>query len=163
MSVKSFLSLPFANYIVLKNKRWKYSAVSSQKKVFKNLVNSAKKTQFGKDHSFSKIDSYSDFIKNIPIRDYEGLANYIEKVKNGEENVLWPNTPIYFCKTSGTTSGTKYIPISKESMPNHITSARDSILNYISKTKNTSIVKGKMIFLQGSPTAHLVFLEIQIL
>ena len=151
MSVKSFLSLPFANYIVLKNKRWKYSAVSSQKKVFKNLVNSAKKTQFGKDHSFSKIDSYSDFIKNVPIRDYEGLTNYIEKVKNGEENVLWPNTPIYFCKTSGTTSGTKYIPISKESMPNHITSARDSILNYISKTKNTSIVNGKMIFLQGSP------------
>jgi len=118
MSIKSFLSLPFANYVVLKNKRWKYNAVNSQKKVFKNLVNSAKKTQFGKDHNFSKIESYSDFIKNIPIRDYEDLSNYIEKVKNGEENVLWPNTPIYFCKTSGTTSGTKYIPISKESMPN---------------------------------------------
>jgi hypothetical protein len=151
MSVKSFLSLPFANYVVLKNKKWKYNAINSQKKVFENLINSAKKTQFGKDHNFSKIYSYSDFIKNVPIRNYEDLSNYIEKIKNGEKDVLWPNTPIYFCKTSGTTSGTKYIPISKESMPNHITAARDSILNYISKTKNTSIVKGKMIFLQGSP------------
>ena len=151
MSVKSFLSLPFANYVVLKNKKWKYNAINSQKKVFEKLINSAKKTQFGKDHNFSKIRSYSDFIKNVPIRNYEDLSNYIEKIKNGEKDVLWPNTPMYFCKTSGTTSGTKYIPISKESMPNHITAARDSILNYISKTKNTSIVKGKMIFLQGSP------------
>ena len=151
MSIKSFLSLPFANYVVLKNKKWKYNAVNSQKKVFENLINSAKNTQFGKDHNFSKIRSYSDFIKNVPIRNYEDLSNYIEKIKNGEKDVLWPNNPIYFCKTSGTTSGTKYIPISKESMPNHITAARDSILNYISKTKNTSIVKGKMIFLQGSP------------
>ena len=117
MGVKSFLSLPFANYVVLKNKKWKYNAIISQKKVFENLINSAKKTQFGKDHNFSKIDSYSDFIKNVPIRNYEDLSNYIEKIKSGEEDVLWPNTPIYFCKTSGTTSGTKYIPISKESMP----------------------------------------------
>ena len=151
MSVKSFLSLPFANYVVLKNKKWKYNAVNSQKKVFETLINSAKKTQFGKDHNFSKIYTYSDFTKNVPIRNYEGLSYYIEKIKNGEKDVLWPKTPIYFCKTSGTTSGTKYIPISKESMPNHITAARDSILNYISKTKNTSIVKGKMIFLQGNP------------
>ena len=88
MSVKSFLSLPFANYVVLKNKRWKYNAVNTQKKVFKTLINSAKKTQFGKDHNFSKIDSYSDFIKNIPIRDYEGLSSYIERVKNGGKNVI---------------------------------------------------------------------------
>jgi len=151
MSVKSFLSLPFANYIVLKNKKWKYNAINSQKKIFELLVKSAKNTQFGKDHGFSKINSYSDFKKKVPIRNYEGISDYIEKIKSGEKDVLWPNTPIYFCKTSGTTSGVKYIPISKESMPSHIIAARDSILNYISKTKNTSIVKGKMIFLQGSP------------
>ena len=132
MSVKSFLSLPFANYVVLKNKKWKYNAINSQKKVFENLINSAKNTQFGEDHDFSKINSYSDFIKKVPIRNYEDLSNYIEKIKSGEKDVLWPNTPIYFCKTSGTTSGTKYIPISKESLSNHIMGARDSILNYIS-------------------------------
>ena len=89
MSVKSFLSLPFANYIVLKNKKWKYNAINSQKKVFKNLVNSAKNTQFGKDHGFSKITSYSDFIKKVPIRNYEGLSNYIKKIKSGEKDVLF--------------------------------------------------------------------------
>ena len=151
MSVKSFLSLPFANYIVLKNKKWKYNAVNTQTKVFKNLIRRAKKTQFGQDHNFSDIGNYDDFKKNVPIRGYEDLFKYIKKIKNGEEDVLWPKKPIYFCKTSGTTSGSKYIPITKESMPNHITAARDSILSYISKTKNTSIVKGKMIFLQGSP------------
>ena len=151
MSIKSFLSLPFANYIVLKNRKWKNNAVNTQNKVLKNLIKSAKNTEFGKDHSFSEIKNYSDFKKQVPIRSYEDLSGYIEKIKIGEKNILWPNKPIYFCKTSGTTSGTKYIPISKESMPNHITAARDAILSYISETKNTSIVKGKMIFLQGSP------------
>ena len=151
MSIKSFLSLPFANYIVLKNRKWKKNAVNTQNKVLKNLIKSAKNTEFGKDHSFSEIKNYSDFKKQVPIRSYEDFSGYIEKIKIGEENILWPNKPIYFCKTSGTTSGTKYIPISKESMPNHITAARDAILSYISETKNTSIVKGRMIFLQGSP------------
>ena len=151
MSIKSFLSLHFANYVVLKNKKWKNNAVNYQSKVFNNLIHRAKNTVFGKNHDFSSIKSYSDFKKRVPVRDYEGLSVYINRIKGGEENVLWPNKPIYFCKTSGTTSGTKYIPISKESMPNHITAARDAILSYISETKNTSIVEGKMIFLQGSP------------
>ena len=152
MSIKSILSLPFANYIVLKNKKWKNNATKYQAKIFNNLIKNGKNTLFGKEHNFSSISTYSDFKKRVPINDYEGLSEYIEKIKNGENNILWPKKPIYFCKTSGTTSGTKYIPISKESMPNHIVAARDAILSYISETKNTSIVKGKMIFLQGSPT-----------
>ena len=152
MSVKSFLSLPFANYINLKNKKWKYNAVNTQKNIFEKLIKSAERTRFGEDHNFSKIKSYSDFKKNVPVRNYEDLSTYIERIKSGEENILWRGRPIYLCKTSGTTSGAKYIPISKESMSNHITAARDAILSYISKTKNTSIVNGKMIFLQGSPT-----------
>ena len=151
MSIKSFLSLPFANYINLKNKKWKYNAVNTQKNILKKLIKSAKKTEFGVDHNFSEINNYYDFKKNVPVRSYEDLSDYIGKIKNGEGNILWKGKPIYFCKTSGTTSGTKYIPITKESMPTHITAARDSMLSYISKTKNTSIVKGKMIFLQGSP------------
>jgi len=151
MGVKSFLSIPFANYIVFKNKKWKNNALIYQEKVFENLVIRASKTQFGKDHNFSEIKNYHDFKNNVPVRSYEDFSDYIEKIKSGEEDILWPNKPIYFCKTSGTTSGTKYIPITKESMPYHIQAARDSILAYISETKNKSIVKGKMIFLQGSP------------
>ena len=151
MNIKSFLSLPFANYIVFKNKKWKYNAIKYQSKIFNHLINNGKNTVFGKDHGFSSIKSYSDFKKRVPISGYEELSKYINRTKTGEENVLWPKKPIYFCKTSGTTSGSKYIPITKESMPNHITAARDAILSYISETRNTSIVKGKMIFLQGSP------------
>ena len=151
MGLKSLLSLPFARQIVKKNSKWKKNAVKVQNRLLLSLINQAKNTKFGKDHNFSEISNYSDWKKNIPVRDYEELKIYVQQIIEGEKDVLWPGKPLYFCKTSGTTSGTKYIPISKESMPHHITAARDAILNYIAETKNTSIVNGKMIFLQGSP------------
>lgn len=151
MSIKSFLSIYFARFIVRKNLAWKNNAVKAQVNLLKNLLKTAKNTKFGFDHNFAEIKNYDDFKKNVPIRDYEDLSSYIENIKKGEANILWPGKPIYFCKTSGTTSGTKYIPITKESMPCHLNSARDAILSYIVETKNTSILNGKMIFLQGSP------------
>ena len=151
MGIKASLSLPFATFIVSKNKKWKNNAVKVQENLMLELVRQAENTVFGKDHDFQEIKNYSDLKKQIPIKDYEGLKDYIQQIIDGKEDVLWPGKPLYFCKTSGTTSGTKYIPISKESMPSHITAARDSILSYIAETKNTSIVNGKMIFLQGSP------------
>ncbi len=151
MGAKAYLSLLFAKYIVAKNNRWKKNPIKYQERILSELINRAKNTAFGKKHCFSKIKSYDDFKRMVPVRDYEGLRPYIERTLKGEGGVLWPKKPIYFCKTSGTTSGTKYIPITKESMPNHIVAARDSILCYIAETKNTSIVDGKMIFLQGSP------------
>ncbi len=151
MGLKSFLSYPFAKYVVKKNERWKKNPSLYQRRLFSKLVSKGKKTSFGRDHGFSSIKNYTDWKKNVPIRDYEGLSKYIERVVRGEKDVLWPGFPIYFCKTSGTTSGIKHIPISKESMPHHIKGAKDAILSYIAETKNTSIVSGKMIFLQGSP------------
>ena len=151
MGLKSLLSLPFARQIVKKNSKWKKNAVKVQNRLLLSLISQAKNTKFGKDHNFSEISNYSDWKKNIPVRDYEELKIYVQEIIEGKKDVLWPGRPLYFCKTSGTTSGTKYIPISTESMPHHITAARDAILNYIAETKNTSIVNGKMIFLQGSP------------
>ena len=151
MGIKSLLSLAFAKQVVTSNSKWEKNAVKVQNTLLLSLVKRAKNTKFGKDHHFSEISSYCDWKKNIPVRDYEGLKNYIQEIIDGKKNVLWPGRPIYFCKTSGTTSGTKYIPISKNSMPHHITAARDAILSYIAETKNTPIVNGKMIFLQGSP------------
>ena len=151
MGIKAFLSLPFAKFIVFKNKKWINSAVKVQEKIMLQLINQAQNTVFGKDHLFTEIQNYSDYKKNIPIRDYEQLKPYIQQIIDGKENVIWPGKPLYFCTTSGTTSGAKYIPISSESMPNHITAARDAILSYIAETKKTAIVNGKMIFLQGSP------------
>lgn len=151
MSIKAFFAKKFAKKIYDKTQKWARNPVETQERVFKDLIQQAKDTQFGKDHNFSGILSYSDFAKNVPIRDYEGLKTYIEKVKKGEENVLWKGKPIYFAKTSGTTSGAKYIPLTKESMPFHIQAARNAILHYIHETGNASFVSGKMIFLQGSP------------
>ena len=151
MGLKSLLSLPFARQIVKKNSKWKKNAVKVQNRLLLSLINQAKNTKFGKDHNFSEISNYSDWKKNIPVRDYEELKIYVQEIIEGKKDVLWPGRPLYFCKTSGTTSGIKYIPISTESMPRHITAARDAILSYIAETKNTSIVNGKMIFLQGSP------------
>ena len=150
-SFKSILSLVFARYVVKKNNHWKNNAVEHQNKIMHSLISNAKHTLFGKDHFFKKISNYEAFKKNIPIRDYEGLKNYISLIKDGGKNILWPGKPIYFCKTSGTTSGTKFIPLTKESISCHLNPARDAILSYIDETKNASIVDGKMIFLQGSP------------
>ncbi|PWB18688.1 GH3 auxin-responsive promoter family protein [Flavobacterium sp. HTF] len=151
MSIKSIAAKIFARKIYNQTLNWASKPVESQLKVFESLIKDAKETEFGKDHHFDAINTIEDFQKNVPVRDYEDLKSYIEKVKIGEENILWKGKPIYFAKTSGTTSGAKYIPLTKESMPSHINAARNAILHYINETGNTDFVDGKMIFLQGSP------------
>ncbi len=151
MSVKAFAAKLFAKRIHAKTQKWANNPVETQQKVFEALIKEAAQTQFGKDHDFSSIKTFSDFAQKVPIRDYEGLKHYVDKVVKGEENVLWKGKPLYFAKTSGTTSGAKYIPLTKESMPFHIQAARNAILSYIHETGKAEFVKGKMIFLQGSP------------
>mgnify|MGYP006082827005 FL=1 len=141
----------FAKFIVWKNKKWIENPISAQEKTLKDLIKNASQTKFGRDHDFELIKNYEDFKSNVPINDYEGIRTYVESIIAGEKDVLWPGKPLYFAKTSGTTSGAKYIPITKESMPTHINSARDAILNYIEQTGNVDFVNGKQIFIQGSP------------
>ena len=151
MSIKSIAAKLFAQKIYNKTQVWVNNPVDTQNKVFLQLIKEAKKTQFGIDHHFKTINSTSDFAKQVPVRDYEGLKSYVDQVVKGAENVLWKGKPLYFAKTSGTTSGAKYIPLTKESMPFHIEAARNAILHYIHETGNADFVDGKMIFLQGSP------------
>src|SRR6187402_2006752 len=151
MSLKTLAAKIFAQRIYKKTQAWANSPVETQKAVFLNLIHDAKQTQFGKDHHFDQIKTYDDFANQVPIRDYEDLKPYVDRVVKGEENILWKGKPLYFAKTSGTTSGAKYIPLTKESMPYHIEAARNAILLYIHETQNADFVNGKMIFLQGSP------------
>ncbi|MDB4902326.1 MAG: auxin-responsive promoter [Mucilaginibacter sp.] len=151
MGLKAVLSKPFAAIINGWLNKLRKNAVKLQQKTFEYLVNQGKNTAFGKVHHFEKINTYDDFKNYVPIVDYEDLRPYIERIIKGEENVLWPGKPTYLAKTSGTTSGVKYIPISKESMPEHIKAARNALLSYIYETGNADFVDGKMIFLQGSP------------
>ena len=151
MKIPSFLFKIFAYYIHKKNKKWIENPLFYQEKTLKSLIKKAKKTKFGKDHHFKKIFNYEDFKKRVPVRDYEGLKNYIDLILSGEKNILWKNKPLYLSKTSGTTSGVKYIPITSDSISTHIRAARDAIFNYIYETGNYSFIGGKQIFLQGSP------------
>ncbi len=149
--IKSILSKIFAAIVRKKIDRWANAPLATQEKVFQSLIAQAKDTAFGRDHRFAEIKTYADFVERVPIRDYEALRSYIDRVVEGEKDVLWKGKPLYFAKTSGTTSGAKYIPISKASMPYHIQAARDAILCYIHETQRADFVNGKMIFLQGSP------------
>ncbi len=151
MSIKSIAAKLFASYIYKKTQRWSRNPIATQQRVFDQLLKYGKQTHFGKDHHFDAIKSHEDFTKLVPIRDYEGLKNYVTRIVDGETDVLWPGKPLYFAKTSGTTSGAKYIPITRESMPYHVEAARNAILHYIHETGNADFVDGKMIFLQGSP------------
>jgi hypothetical protein len=151
MSLKPFFAKLFAQKIYRKTQLWANNPIETQHKVFEDLIRQAKNTQFGIDHHFDQIKTFEDFSKNVPVRDYEALKVYVDKVVKGEENILWKGKPLYFAKTSGTTSGAKYIPLTKESMPFHIEAARNAILHYIHETGNADFVDGKMIFLQGSP------------
>ena len=151
MNLKSLLARPFANYIYNKTKKSMHTALGDQEEIFKMLLKTGKTTVFGKDHRLEGVTDHAAYRQAVPIRDYEQLKPYIQQVKEGKQNVLWKGRPIYFAKTSGTTSGVKYIPITKDSIPNHINTARNALLCYIGETGKSAFTNGKMIFLSGSP------------
>jgi hypothetical protein len=151
MNLLSALSKPIASWTAASLHRQAMDAVALQEKVFRKLIRKAKHTAFGKDHWFGEIKTYDDFTARVPVRDYEALKPYIDRMLKGEENILWPGTPLYISKTSGTTSGIKYIPITRDSISNHINSTRNAMLTYIAETGKSDFLRGKLIFISGSP------------
>lgn len=156
MKINSFFAKPFAGYIYKGIRKAMQTAIEDQEKIFRELLKTGKFTDFGKDHRLQEVRQHEDFIQAVPIRDYEQFKPYIDKIKEGKHNVLWRGKPLYFAKTSGTTSGIKYIPISKDSISNHIDTARNALLCYIAESGNTGFTDGKMIFLSGSPVLDRV-------
>lgn len=154
---KKKAALIWAKKHVQKAEEFKNNAGKNQEDLLISLVNTAQKTLFGREHDFENIHTVKEFQDRVPVADYEDLKPYIERVKKGQANILWTETPEYFAKTSGTTSGSKYIPISKEGMPFQIAGAQSALFHYISKKNNADFVNGKMIFLQGSPELEEVF------
>jgi hypothetical protein len=155
MSIKSLLSKIYARKIVRKLRHKQLRAIGIQQQILADLIKKAKHTQFGLAHQFDQIASYETFKSLVPVRDYEDFQEpFLKDLIAGKSNVLWPGKPIYFCKTSGTTSGVKYIPITKDSMQHHINAAKTALLCYINETGNADFLNGKLIFLQGSPLLH---------
>jgi hypothetical protein len=156
MKIKSFLAKPFANYVSKGIRKGMATAVEDQESILKELIKTGKDTEFGKECRLNAVHTHEEFMQAVQIRDYEQFKPYIDKIKEGRHNVLWKGRPIYFAKTSGTTSGVKYIPISKDSISNHLNSARNALLCYIAESGNTRFTEGKMIFLSGSPELERV-------
>ena len=151
MGIRSILSKPIAAIVAARQRAWSSKPGVSQAEVFGQIIRQAAQTRFAIDHDFKSIRSFRDFQDRVPVRDYEALSPYVKRILNGESDILWPGKPVYFAKTSGTTSGTKYIPITKDSIPNHINSARNAILSYVHETGKSQFLDGKLIFLSGSP------------
>lgn len=151
MGLKSVFGKIYASFLVNRLRKTVAEPHHWQDITFQNLIQKAENTQFGKEHHFGQIKSYADFKEQVPVRDYEGLRPYIDQVVAGNSDIIWPGKPTYFCKTSGTTSGAKYIPISKESVAHHVDAAKLALLCYVHETGKADFIDGKMIFLQGSP------------
>jgi len=156
MKIKSFLAKPYASIIHSKIRKGMATAVADQQSVFSQLIKTGSRTSFGAAHKLSEVKTYDEYRQSVPIRDYEGFRPYIDQIKNGEQNVLWKGKPIYFAKTSGTTSGVKYIPITSDSISNHINTARNALLCYMVESGNPAFADGRMIFLSGSPVLERV-------
>jgi GH3 auxin-responsive promoter len=152
MKIKSYLAKPFASIVYKSLQRSMQTALADQDKILKQLLKKGSASEFGKEHKLNEINDYQSFIQAVPIRDYEKFSPYIAKIKEGKANILWPGKPLYLAKTSGTTSGAKYIPISNDSISNHINTARNALLTYIATTGKSDFASGNMIFLSGSPT-----------
>lgn len=156
MKIKSFLAKPYASIVYNRIRKGMANAVADQQSILQYLLKNGSATSFGKEHKLAEVKTYEEFKQAVPIRDYEAFKKYIDEIKEGHQNVLWKGHPMYFAKTSGTTSGAKYIPITKDSIPYHINAARDTLLNYMSISGNSSFADGKMIFLSGSPELERV-------
>ena len=152
MGLKSFFLRPWANQVSKQIVQWSTNALKEQENIFTQIIRRGCDTQFGIDHDFANIKSYEDFKQRVRVQDYEGLKTYFDRVVAGESNVLWPGRPRYFAKTSGTTSGVKYIPITSDSLPNHFGSAKNALFNYFGQTGKGKWLDGKIIFLSGSPS-----------
>lgn len=156
MKIKSFLARPYAAIIHSRTRKSAASAVPDQSAILQSLIKTGSKTVFGKDHHLADAADYNGFRQAVPVRDYEAFKPYIDQIKSGKENVLWKGKPIYFAKTSGTTSGVKYIPITSDSIDNHIGTARNALLCYMAESGKPAFANGRMIFLSGSPVLERV-------
>lgn len=156
MKIKSFLAKPFAGYIYKQVRKSLNTALEDQEQILQNLLKTGRKTEFGIEHHLHEVSNYAEYQQAVPLRDYEGFVPYINRIKEGKHNVLWKGLPIYFAKTSGTTSGIKYIPITRDSVNNHFDTARNAFFCYMTESGNYQAADGKMIFLSGSPELERV-------
>jgi hypothetical protein len=135
---------------------WSKEPAAAQREVLQELITAAQYTAFGKQYQFNNLFSIKKFKQTIPVHEYDDIKPYIDRMMNGEENVLW-NTPVHwFAKSSGTTSDkSKFIPVSKESLENnHFQAAKDVLTMYYKKFPESDLLTGKGLVIGGSHQLH---------
>lgn len=142
---------------------WMQNPVTAQREVLQDIVTSAQYTQYGHQHQFSKLFSVRDFKNTVPVCEYDDLKPWIERMMNGEENVLWPTPVNWFAKSSGTTSDkSKFIPVSEESLKEgHYKAAKDVLTLYYNNFPSSDLLTGKGLVIGGSHNVHQLNDEIQ--
>src|ERR1700744_2886090 len=151
----SIISPAFKGLIKLRQSaidNFMHNPIDTQQQVFNHLVGSAQFTEYGKKYKFERIDSITDFQKNVPITDYDTLKPYIERILEGSQNILWPSPITWFAKSSGTTSDkSKFIPVSKESLDdNHFRGGKDVLALYLRQYPQSNMTSGKCLVLGGA-------------
>ncbi|MEP7278674.1 MAG: GH3 auxin-responsive promoter family protein [Bacteroidota bacterium] len=131
---------------------WTSQPVAAQREVLQDLVTAAQYTEFGRQYKFTQLFSLKTFKQTVPVHEYDDLKPFIQRMMNGEENILW-NTPIeWFAKSSGTTSDkSKFIPVSKESLEeNHYQASKDVLTMYYKNFPDSDLLTGKGLVIGGS-------------
>ena len=142
---------------------WKNNPIDAQREVLQDIVTAAQYTEFGRKYNFSKLFSVHAFKEAVPVHEYDDIKPYIERIMNGEQNILW-NTPIYwFAKSSGTTSDkSKFIPLSEESLEDcHYKAAKDVLTLYYHFNPNSALLTGKGLVIGGSHSINPMNKEAQ--
>ncbi len=123
-----------------------------QEEVLRRLVSRAEDTKYGLEHIFSATRSYDDFRQNVPVNTYEELKDYIDLMRHGEKNVLWPGSVRWFAKSSGTTNDkSKFIPVSHEGLQRiHYAGGRDVVVEYLRNNPKSRLFDGRALILGGS-------------
>ncbi|NVJ86587.1 MAG: GH3 auxin-responsive promoter family protein [Algoriphagus sp.] len=149
--INSFMTWIFKNRLG-QIEAFKHDPHSTQAQVFQELIDAGKQTQFGKEHEFSRIRTYEDFAKQVPLFDYEGIKPYIDQVMRGKQGVLWNTEVEWFSKSSGTTSSrSKYIPVTEESLEDcHFKGGKDMVTMYVSNYPDSKLFSGKSLSIGGS-------------
>ena len=151
MKLTSFLIRFLAKRQWERNKKNKFNALDHQNKIFKKIINNGVDSLFGKNNSINKSIKYIDFKKLIKLNDYESIRPYVKKISEGETNILTKGVPKYFAITSGTTSGTKYIPLTMEMLNFQMRAIKELLLLYSYQSGNCKLSNTGMMFIQGSP------------
>jgi hypothetical protein len=126
--------------------------IDTQKQVFNYLVGSAQFTEYGRKYGFEHINSIKEFKERVPVNDYDSLKPYIQKILEGNQNILWSDPINWFAKSSGTTSDkSKFIPVSKDALDDtHFKSGKDVLSLYLRQFPQTNIMNGKCLTIGGS-------------